>query len=54
MEKNTIKYTEEGLQKLIDELDYLKGEKTEEIKKSLAFARSLGSTSSRWALESTS
>ena len=51
MEKNTIKYTEEGLQKLIDELDYLKGEKTEEIKKSLAFARSLGDFSENSELD---
>ena len=51
MEKNTIKYTTEGLQKLIDELDYLKGEKTEEIKKSLAFARSLGDFSENSELD---
>ena len=51
MEKNTRKYTIEGLQKLIDERDYLKGEKTEEIKKSLAFARSLGDLSENSELD---
>jgi transcription elongation factor GreA len=51
MEKNTRKYTIEGLQKLIDERDYLKGEKTEEIKKSLAFARSLGDFSENSELD---
>ena len=41
----TTKYTTEGYQALIDELNYLKGEKTEEVKKALAFARSLGDLS---------
>jgi transcription elongation factor GreA len=46
MEKSkTTKYTTEGYQALIDELNYLKGEKTEEVKKALAFARSLGDLS---------
>ncbi|MBQ3706330.1 MAG: transcription elongation factor GreA [Clostridia bacterium] len=40
--KNTTKYTEAGYQALLDELAYLEGEKTEEVKKALAFARSLG------------
>lgn len=43
--KNTTKYTKEGYQALIDELAYLKGEKTEEIKQSLAQARSYGDLS---------
>ena len=43
--KKTTKYTEEGYQALIDEMNYLKGEKTEEVKKALAFARSLGELS---------
>ena len=43
--KKTTKYTEEGYQALIDEMNYLKGEKTEEVKKALAFARSLGDLS---------
>ena len=43
MEKKAItKYTEADYQALVDELAYLEGEKTEEIKKALAFARSLG------------
>ena len=45
MEKKTTKYTAEGYQALVDELNYLKGEKTEEVKNSLAFARSLGDLS---------
>ena len=43
--KNTTKYTAEGYQALVDELNYLRGEKTEEVKKALAFARSLGDLS---------
>ena len=43
--KKTTKYTAEGYQALVDELNYLKGEKTEEVKNSLAFARSLGDLS---------
>ena len=45
MEKTTTKYTTEGFQALLDEMEYLKGEKTEEVKKNLAFARSLGDLS---------
>ena len=40
--KNTTKYTQAGHQALLDELAYLEGEKTEEVKRNLAFARSLG------------
>ena len=40
--KNTTKYTQAGYQALLDELAYLEGEKTEEVKRNLAFARSLG------------
>ena len=40
-----IKYTKEGYQALIDELTYLKGEKTEEVKRNLAQARSYGDLS---------
>ncbi len=43
--KKTIKYTKEGYQALIDELTYLKGEKTEEVKSNLAQARSYGDLS---------
>ncbi len=46
MEKNNaIKYTEKGYQELVDELAYLKGEKTEEVKRNLAQARSYGDLS---------
>ena len=41
----TTKYTKEGFQALVDELNYLKGEKTEEVKQSLAQARSYGDLS---------
>ena len=41
----TIKYTKEGYQALIDEMTYLKGEKTEEVKRNLAQARSYGDLS---------
>lgn len=44
-QKKTTKYTAEGYQALVDELAYLRGEKTEEVKKALAFARSLGDLS---------
>jgi len=45
MENKTTKYTKEGFQALVDELNYLKGEKTEEVKQSLAQARSYGDLS---------
>ena len=45
MENKTTKYTKEGYQALVDELNYLKGEKTEEVKQSLAQARSYGDLS---------
>ncbi len=46
MNSNTaIKYTKEGYQALIDEMTYLKGEKTEEVKRNLAQARSYGDLS---------
>lgn len=45
MEKQITKYTVEGYQALVDELAYLKGEKTEEVKKNLAEARSFGDLS---------
>lgn len=41
----TTKYTKEGYQALVDELTYLKGEKTEEVKRNLAQARSYGDLS---------
>lgn len=49
--KNTTKYTAEGYQALVDELAYLKGEKTEEVKKNLAYARSLGDFSENSELD---
>jgi len=49
--KNITKYTAEGYQALVDELNYLKGEKTEEIKKNLAYARSLGDFSENSELD---
>jgi len=49
--KQTTKYTEEGYQALVDELTYLKGEKTEEVKKNLAYARSLGDFSENSELD---
>ena len=49
--KNTTKYTQDGYQALVDELNYLKGEKTEEVKKNLAYARSLGDFSENSELD---
>ena len=49
--KQTTKYTVEGYQALVDEITYLKGEKTEEIKKNLAYARSLGDFSENSELD---
>lgn len=49
--KVTTKYTKEGYQALLDELTYLKGEKTEEVKKNLAYARSLGDFSENSELD---
>ena len=49
--KTTTKYTAEGYQALVDELAYLKGEKTEEVKKNLAYARSLGDFSENSELD---
>lgn len=50
-QKQTTKYTEEGYQALVDELNYLKGEKTEEVKQNLAYARSLGDFSENSELD---
>ncbi len=41
----TIKYTSAGYKALVDELDYLKQEKIEEVKKAIAQARSFGDLS---------
>ncbi len=41
----TTKYTKEGYQALVDEMNYLRGEKTEEVKQALAQARSYGDLS---------
>lgn len=49
--KKKTKYTQEGYDALVTELDYLKGEKTEEVKKALAFARSLGDFSENSELD---
>ena len=49
--KQTTKYTPEGSKALEDELTYLKGEKTEQIKKDLAYARSLGDFSENSELD---
>ena len=49
--KQTTKYTPEGYKALVDELTYLKGEKTEQIKKDLAYARSLGDFSENSELD---
>ena len=49
--KQTTKYTVEGYQALVDEITYLKGEKTEEVKKNLAYARSLGDFSENSELD---
>ena len=52
MEKKKLtKYTQEGYDALVNELNYLKGEKTEEVKKALAFARSLGDFSENSELD---
>lgn len=40
-----IKYTKDGYQAMVDELTYLKGEKLEEVKISIAEARSFGDLS---------
>ena len=45
MAEQKKKYTKEGYQKLIDELDYLKTVKREEIKEALKAARDLGDLS---------
>ncbi len=50
-EKKITKYTPDGYQALVDEITYLKGEKTEEVKKNLAFARSLGDFSENSELD---
>lgn len=42
---STIKYTSAGYKALVDELDYLKQEKIEEVKKAIAQARSFGDLS---------
>lgn len=42
---NTQYYTKEGYKKLVDEFEYLKGEKMEEVKQRLAEARSFGDLS---------
>ncbi|MBE6616794.1 MAG: transcription elongation factor GreA [Ruminococcaceae bacterium] len=49
--KKTTKYTTEGYQALVDEITYLKGEKTEEVKRNLAYARSLGDFSENSELD---
>ena len=49
--KQTTKYTPEVYKALEDELTYLKGEKTEQIKKDLAYARSLGDFSENSELD---
>ena len=49
--KKKTKYTQEGYDALVTELNYLKGEKTEDIKKALAFARSLGDFSENSELD---
>ncbi len=49
--KQTTKCTPEGYKALEDELTYLKGEKTEQIKKDLAYARSLGDFSENSELD---
>lgn len=51
MEKKLTKYTQEGYDALVNELNYLKGEKTEEVKKALTFARSLGDFSENSELD---
>lgn len=49
--KQTTKYTPDGYKALVDELEFLKGEKTEQIKKDLAYARSLGDFSENSELD---
>ena len=49
--KQTTKYTPDGYQALVDEITYLKGEKTEEVKKNLEYARSLGDFSENSELD---
>ena len=49
--KKLTKYTQEGYDALVNELNYLKGEKTEEVKKALTFARSLGDFSENSELD---
>lgn len=51
MEKKLTKYTQEGYDALVNEINYLKGEKTEEVKKALTFARSLGDFSENSELD---
>ncbi len=46
-----MNYTKDGYQALVDELNYLKGEKTEEVKRNLAYARSLGDFSENSELD---
>ncbi|MBR6916595.1 MAG: transcription elongation factor GreA [Clostridia bacterium] len=45
MEEIKTNYTEEGYKKLVDELDFLKGEKMKEVKDAIAAARELGDLS---------
>ena len=45
MEEKKTYYTEEGYKKLVDELEYLKGDKMKEVKEALAAARELGDLS---------
>ena len=45
MEENKTYYTEEGYKKLVDELEFLKGPKMQEVKEALAAARDLGDLS---------
>ena len=49
--KQTTKYTPDGYKAIVDELTYLKGEKTEEIKKNLAYDRSIGDFSENSELD---
>jgi len=44
-QSKTIKYTQDGYQAMVDELAYLKGVKLEEVKISIAEARSFGDLS---------
>lgn len=45
MEEKKTYYTEEGYKKLVDELEFLKGDKRKEVKEALAAARDLGDLS---------